>query len=376
MNVIKWILSIVVALVVIGVAIVLLGGTKFLQIKKMIDAGEGGGGMQATAVSFGEARQDRWEVAIDAIGSVTAVEGVMIRAEVAGVVEAITFTAGAEAEAGSLLVKLDHSIEQANLEQALADLDLAERTLRRNTDLFATRSVPEANLDAAKSQLAAAKARVASLEASLAKKTLRAPFSGRLGIRQISVGQYLTPGDPVVLLQSMDPVYVEFSLPQRELGRLTEGLEVRAHADAFPDTAFTGTLTAINPGIDPATRNVRLQATFENPAHELRPGMFVEVEVIMPEARTVTMIPASAVLYAPYGNRVYVVKEADDGFIAQQAIVRLGEARGDFVEILDGLEGNERIVVDGAFKLNEGSPVFSSDQGTVEPELDPTPANS
>ena len=222
-NLWKWLLSVFVALVVIVGTVLLLGGTKALQIKTMIDAGKSDGGPPPTAVTMGSAQTDTWEVVLPSIGSVTSVEGITVRPEVSGVITRIAFTAGAAVETGEVPIELDRSVEEANLEQAHAQLDLATRTLKRSEDLFATRSVAEADLDSARSQVAAATAQVASLEAVLAKKIVRAPFAGRLGIKEISLGQFVNPGDPIVALQSMDPVFVEFSLPQRELGRLSEG---------------------------------------------------------------------------------------------------------------------------------------------------------
>jgi membrane fusion protein, multidrug efflux system len=356
--------------------IMVLAGIKASQFMAMGAAGEAAG-PQPTTVAVGEVRADEWEVRMRSVGSVKAVEGITVRTEVAGLVEKIAFTPGRAVEARAVLVELDSSIERANLAQARAELDLAQRNLRRAEDLFATRSIPEADLDAARSQVAAVEARVASLEAQLAKKTIRAPFAGQLGIKQISVGQYLNPGEAVVLLQALDPVFVEFSLPQRELGRVREGLLVRARADAFPGDVFTGTLSAIAPEVDATSRNVRLQATFENPDRGLVSGLFVEVEVVMPERRAVKLIPSSSIVFAPYGDRVFVVSEGENGALTvSPTIVRLGEARGDFIEITEGLETGDRIVTAGAFKLREGAAIEVSDRGTVEPELEPTPANS
>lgn len=376
MKIWKLIFGLSLALNLVLITLIALAGTKASQFMAMGAAGEAAG-PQPTAVAVDEVREDEWEITLRSVGSVDSVEGVTVRAEVPGVVEAIAFAPGRAVEAGAVLVKLESSIERANLEQAYADLDLAERTLKRTQDLFGTRSVPEADLDAARSQLASAKGRVASLEATLAKKTIRAPFAGILGIKQISVGQYLNPGEAVVVLQSMDPVFVEFSMPQRELGKLEEGLAVRAQVDAYPDQVFEGTLTAVNPEVDPLTRNVRLQATFENPGKELRPGLYVDVQVVMPESRTVKMIPSSSIVFAPSGDSVFVVTDNEDGQpTVSPSIVRLGQTRGDYIEVIEGLEAGERIVTDGAFKLREGAVIQISDRGTVEPELDPTPANS
>lgn len=356
--------------------VIALAGIKAAQFKTM-GAASSAGGPPPITVSTGEVLEDEWEVKLHSIGSVDAVEGVTVRTEVAGVVEKILFAPGKAVEAGTVLVELESSIERANLEQAQAELDLAQRTLRRTSDLFSSRSVPESDFDAARSQVAAAEARVSALRAQLAKRTIRAPFAGVLGIKQISVGQYLVPGEPVVVLQSLDPVFVEFSLPQRDLDLIAQGLVVRAQADAFPGKTYTGEVTAIDPEVDPTTRNVRLQATFANADGALRPGLFVNVEVVMPKRRTVKMIPTSSIVFAPYGDRVFIVTEKEGGGLTvRPSVVRLGETQGDFIEILDGLDVGERIVTDGAFKLREGATIKVSDRGTVKPELEPTPANS
>lgn len=375
MKIWKWILSVIVALLVVGVIVAALALTKKDQIDTIIETFSGP--QPSTAVNVGTPILASWEVTIPAVGTVTSVEGINVSAETSGVIEKILFRAGSTVEQGDILVELDKATEQANLAQAKANLDLAEKNLARSEELFKTRSIAQAELDAARSQARAAEASVLSFESILEKKTIRAPFAGRLGVKQISIGQYVTPGNAIVVLQSVDPVFIEFTLAQRELGRLREGFTVRAKVDAYPDHIFTGRLTAISPEVDRATRNVLLQATFENADEYLRPGMFARVEVLMPDEREVLIVPIMAVHYSPTGNRIYIAEENASGqLVSQQTIVRLGETKGDFVEIIDGLSGSESIVVDGAFKLQDGTAIRATDRGTVKPQLDPTPENN
>jgi membrane fusion protein (multidrug efflux system) len=370
----KLFLAALAVLIVFGV----LAGVKAVQVKTMIEAGHAAG-PPPEAVDVGPVRVDTWETARRSIGSVSAVEGVIVRTEVAGVVERIRFEAGQRVEPGAILVELEASIERANLAQARADADLAHRSLKRAKELFESGTVSEADHDQAVARVAETEARVASLEATLAKKTIRAAFAGYLGIKQISVGQYLQPGYAVVALQALDRVLVDFSLPQRDLAAVAPGLAVRAVDDAAPDRPLLGTLAAIDPQIDLDTRNFRLQATFDNPGQRLRPGMFVSVELVLGDSRRVVAVPSTAVLYAPYGSTVFVVNEgAGEGtpLTVEQRIVRLGQAKGDFVEITEGLTGGERVVTAGAFKLRSGQAIVVSDRGTRPPSLAPTPADS
>lgn len=357
-----------------------LAGIKALQIATMVRAGQKAG-PPPTAVGVAPVRTETWESTLHSVGSVAAIEGTAVRTEVAGVVRKIAFEAGGRIAAGATLVELDRSVEEANLNQAKADADLARRTLTRARELFSSGTIAEADLDQAVSRMAEVEARGASLQATLDKKTIRAPFAGDLGVKRISVGQYLGPGDDVVSLQALDRVFVDFPLPQRDLARIERGLSVRAASDAHPTATFVGRVTAINPEIDPTTRNVWLQATFDNADRSLRSGMYVSVEVVLPQTRTVTVVPATAVLYAPYGDTVFVLNEAapgagSDALTVSQQIVRLGATRGDFVEVTAGLTGHERVVSAGAFKLRNGQSVVLSDLGTREPSEAPTPADS
>lgn len=375
MKILKIILSIVVAIILIAGIFIALALVKKDQIGTIITTFSGP--QPPTAVNIGRPTKNSWVVSIPAVGSATSVEGITVSPETPGIIEKILFQAGRTVEAGDILIELNRDIENANLAQAEANLDLAQKVLKRSEDLFKSRSIAQAELDSSRAQFSAANAAVLSLKSVVEQKTIRAPFSGRLGVKQVSIGQYLNPGDPIVVLQSIDPIFIEFSLPQRHLGRLAEGHTVKTKVDAYPDQEFTGILTAISPQIDRATRNILVQATFDNPDALLRPGMFTRVEVIMPGQREVVIIPIMAVHYSPTGNRIYLAEENQEGvLVSQQAIIRLGETKGDFVEIVDGLEGDEKIVVDGAFKLMDGTPIFQSDRGTVEPRLEPTPENN
>lgn len=368
-------LAVLVVLVIIGA----LAGVRTLQVRAMIDAGANFVPPPVT-VDVGTAETDTWERSLRSVGSVAPIDGVVVRAEVSGVIEEIAFTPGTRVAKGALLVRLDQTVEAANLRQAEADLALARRNNQRAQELFASQTVAESDLDSAAAAEAAADARMASLQATLAKKTIRAPFAGSLGIKRISLGQYVNPGDPLVDLQSLDPIYVEFSLPQREVPLLKPGLRVRATLDGVPEP-FLGRITAINPLVDEATRNLRLQATFSNSNGVLRVGMYVNVDVVLPETRTVVKVPATSILYAPFGNTVFTVTEQNgqDGsqqLIAQQQIVRLGDTEGDFVEIVEGLSAGQRIVSAGAFKLQNGQAIAVSELGTIPPSTAPTPPDS
>jgi len=219
-----------------------------------------------------------------------------------------------------------------------------------------------------------------TIRTTIDKKTIRAPFAGKLGIRLVNLGQYLDTGKPVVSLQSLSPVYAEFSLPQQELAKLKTGMRVRLATDAYPGKQFEGTLTAINPDLDSSTRSVGLQATFENPDQLLRPGMFARAEVLLPEEQNVMVIPATSVLSAPYGDSVYVVEastnSASPGLVVRQQFIRTGLSRGDFLSVLSGLKPGERVVSSGIFKLRNGMPVTENNATTPKAEEVPHPSDS
>lgn len=373
----KIILTAVGLLILVGA----LAGLKLLQFETMAAQGAKFVPPPET-VTTAEVKADRWQPTLTAIGSVAAVQGVTVSAETAGTVKTIAFESGATAKAGEVLVELDTAIEQAQLRSAAASADLARANLDRARDLRAKNMVSAADFDAAEAQAKQTLAQMDNLRAVLAKKTIRAPFAGRLGIRRVNLGQFLDNGAAIVSLQSLDPVYVDFALPQRYLAQLHPGMTVRVTTDAFPRQTFAGKLTAISPEVDSVTRNVRLQATLANPDSHLQPGMYVEVAVELPDTEPVLMIPATAVLYAPYGDSVFLIEEKKDektgaaDKVLNQKFVRLGPARGDFVVIASGLEAGQTVVGTGAFKLRNGMSVVVDNTLAPQPQLAPKPPNS
>lgn len=362
-------------LITLALIVLALGGAKAMQIFAMIEAAET---MEepAEAVATFTATQEQWEQLLPAIGSVAAVRGVMVSTDLPGVVRVIAFESGETVEEGDLLVKLDVSVEEADLQSAEASAELAQLNLKRAESLVAKRAGSQADLDLAKATAQQAEARIAALRATLERKTIRAPFSGRLGIRLVNLGQYLAAGDTVVSLQQLNPVFVDFTLPQRHLERIQKGLVTRVRTDADPDHMFTGSLTAINPDVDVRTRNIRLRAMLENQEERLRPGMFVRVELVLPEQEDVIAIPATAVQYSGYGNTVFVVEQEADAPIVRQRLVRLGPSRGDFIAVTEGLQAGEVVVTAGGFKLRNNMRVLINNEQAPQPQLEPRPSEA
>ncbi len=358
-----------------------LAGAKVFQFKTMFAAGASIVPPPET-VTTTEVRPDTWQPVLSAVGSVAAAQGVMLSAEEAGTVRHIAFESGAAVKTGDLLLQLDTSVEQAQLRSAAAAADLARANLARARDLRAKNMVSQADLETAEAQTKQADAQQDNIRAVIGKKTLRAPFAGRTGIRQVNLGQFVNTGDPIVTLQAVDPVHVDFFLPQQRLAQLSVGMTVQVATDAFPDQRFEGKLTVINPEVDTATRNVRLQATLDNPQGWLRPGMFVNVAAALPQLEKVLMIPATAVLYAPYGDSVFIIEEKKDektgavGKVLNQKFVHLGKTRGDFVVVTSGLEAGQTIVTTGVFKLRNGMAVVVNNQLAPDFQIAPKPANS
>lgn len=363
-------------LVIVGV----VAGVKALQIRHLIVSGDKGGPPPET-VSSVEVVTDRWEHTVETVGSIRAVRGADLSTESSGVITRLLFENGAEVEEGDLLVELDADLEQANLRSAEAEAQLARTVYERTSRLRANNTVPQSEMDAAESQLRKMNALVEQLRAAIRKKQITAPFSGRLGIREVNLGQFVNNGDKIVSLQSLDPIFVDFLLPQQLIAGVSPGQTVRVLTDVYPGRVFEGALTAINSEIDPVTRNIRLQATLKNPGGELRPGMFGRVILTLGMAEEVVRIPATAILRAPYGDSVFVLVEesGEDGekkTVAQQRFVRVGRTQGDFVAVTEGLKPGETIVSAGAFKLRNGSAVRVSNDLAPQPALQPTPPDS
>jgi membrane fusion protein (multidrug efflux system) len=361
-------MAIVGLLVLFGV----LGGIKGLQIERMIAQGKQGAPPPET-VTTARVTAQSWESVLTATGSLSAVQGVVVTAELTGKIVNIAFTPGALVRAGELLVQQDTASEAAQLRAAEATAALAKLNLERLGKLLAERTVAQSQFDNAEASYKQAVAQADAIRAAIGKKTIRAPFTGRLGVRLVNLGQVINEGQPIVSLQSLDPIYVDFALPQQHLRRLQPGLTVRVTTDALPGQTVEGRITTIDPQVDAATRNIRLQATVANRQEQLRPGMYVNVAVVLPARERVLAVPATAVLYAPYSDSVFVLEAAPaegggpPGHVVRQRIAQLGERRGDFVAVLSGVSEGDTVVSTGVFKLRNGQAVVVDN--TLAPEF-------
>ena len=371
--------GIVIAIALLVTICVFAFGIKALQIGKMMSTPQT---MPPTTVSSTSVKEEDWAPRLTAVGSVSAVQGAVVSAELAGVVSEINFENGGEAKKGEVLMKLDASQEEALLRSAEAEAQLAQTDLERSRDLAMKKVVSSAELDSAQSKFRRLNAVVDQVRSSIAKKTLIAPFDGQLGIRQVNVGQMINAGQQVVPLTSLDPVFADFALPQQYLGQLTAGLEVHVTTDAIPGRVFNGKLTAINSMVDSSTRNITLQATLDNSDHALRPGMFAKAEVMLPEKHKALVVPGSAISYAPFGDSVFVIEKKKDektgkeSQVIRQQFVRVGEGRGDLVAITQGLKAGETIVSTGVFKLRNGLTVTINNDLAPNPQVNPNPIDS
>ena len=370
----------------LGVAIGLLAailifvvGIKALQIGKMMSSPKM---LPVTTVTSAAVKEEDWAPRLSAVGSVSAAQGAVVSTELGGTVGEIRFENGAQAKKGDVLVRLDVSQEEALLRSAQAEAELARTDLERARDLVSKKVISKAEIDAAESKFNRLNAIVDQMHSNIAKKTIVAPFDGELGIRQVNVGQMINAGQQVVALTSLDRVYVDFALPEQNVSKLTKDLETSVRADALPGREFKGKLTAINSMVDPITRNVPLQATLENPDHAVRPGMFAKVDVMLPETKKTIVIPGSAVSYAPYGDSVFVIEKQKDPksghelLVLRQQFVRIGEVRGDFVAVTQGLKPGQEVVGTGVFKLRNGMAVTINNDLAPKPELNPMPADT
>lgn len=331
----------------------------------------------ASKVTAMKAELQDWQPKLNAVGGLRAVHGVDVTSEIAGLVREIRFTSGDEAAEGQLLVQLNADADLAQLRALEAAVDLARTVYERDKAQFAIQAVSQAVLDADAADLKSKEALASEQKAIIDKKTIRAPFAGRLGINAINLGQYVNPGDKIVTLQSLDPIYADFTLPQQQLARLKIGQSVTAVTDAWPGRDFTGTITAINPKVDPETRNIQIEATLANPKHLMLPGMYASVTVEAGQPVPYLTLPQTAVSYNPYGDSVYVVEEGKgpDGkpqFIARQTFVTVGETRGDQLSIVGGIKAGAMVITSGQLKLKNGSPVIIDN--SITPSNNPAPA--
>ncbi len=356
-----------------------IGAVKYRQISKGI-AQQKAFQMPPESVTTVVAKTEEWGSTIAAIGSVTAVQGVVVSADLPGLVEKIYFDSGKMVRAGEVLVQLDVRQEQAQLASAEAGLKLSQVNLDRMQSLNQQGIAAKADWDKLDAETKQAQAKIAEIKATIARKTIKAPFSGLLGIRQVNLGQYLAAGAPIVPLQSLDPIYVNFNVPQQQISHLKAGDEVRVTSEA--NGSFKGKITAVNSVIDEATRNIQIQATLSNPQGRLRPGMFVNTSTGVGTATKVIPLPASSINYAPYGDSVYVVEDMKDQKSGKtykgvrQQFVKLGPGKGDQVAILSGIKPGEEIVTSGVFKLRPNAAVQVNNKTVPSNNPAPRPEDS
>jgi membrane fusion protein (multidrug efflux system) len=314
-------------------------------------------GMKPAVVSTQTARQDDWQPTLPSVGTITPTRGVVISSELAGVIREIHFDSGQAVKADDLLVQFDAEVDIAEAEALAAESQLAVTTRDRLQRIVSSNLGSRSDLDEAQAQVDSTRARVAAKQATIRKKTVRAPFAGELGIRRINPGQYLAAGDPIIELVDLDPIYAEFTLPERYLSDLSVQQEVLVTVAAWPGREFPGKISAISPNIEKASRSVQIRAIFENPEKLLHPGMFAEVHTLLPEKGSVLTIPERAVSYNPYGNAVFVVQSDQGNSTANRVQVTTGLVTGGRIEILSGLKVGDEVVTDGHHKLRNGQPV-------------------
>ena len=353
------------AVVLVFLALVFGGvfGWKYLQMRNQEAANVG---PLPTVVSTRLVTSERWQPALEAIGSITPMRGVVVAAEVPGIVRKIYFDSGQHVDQGELLVELDVEVDRAELDALQADRRLAEITRNRVAQIVSDNLGPRSELDEAQAHLDRTEAEIAAKQAMIRKKSIRTPFAGELGIRIINPGQYLAPGDEIVQLVGLDPIYAEYSLPERYLSELHVGQEITVRVQAYPETLFEGSIYAISPSIQTASRSVRIRALIENPDGRLRPGMFAEVDTLLDERDRVLTLPERAVTYNPYGESVFVVNEADGRKTVALTQIKTGQVRDGRVEIVSGLDEGAEIVSDGHNKLRNGQAI--SVDNTVDPD--------
>ena len=363
-------------LVLFGVVLGGLFGFKVFVNGKIKEAMAGMANTPQT-VSAAKAESSDWQPTIDAVGSLRAVRGADLSLEVSGVVEEILFQSGDEVQAGQILLRLRAEDEIAKLQSLEATAQLAQITYDRDVQLFKAQAISQAVVDNDEANLRNFKAQVAQQKAIVDKKTLRAPFAGKLGLRQVDLGQFLSAGTVIATLQSLDPIFVDFLLPQQAVAQLAVGAKVEAKVDAFPDRMFTGKITAINPKIETASRNIQVRATLPNADQKLLPGMFATVQLETGAAQRLITLPQTAVSYNPYGSLVYLVDDKGKGadgkpqLTARQVFVTTGATRGDQVAILKGVAEGDMVVTSGQIKLRNGVPVIVDNR--VVPKNDPDP---
>ncbi|HWY72037.1 MAG TPA: efflux RND transporter periplasmic adaptor subunit [Burkholderiaceae bacterium] len=353
------------------------------MLKKMLEGG--GGGIPPATVSTMKAQMQDWQDAVGAVGSLRAVRGVDVSTEIAGLVRRVNIVSGADVAPGAVLVELNSDAERAQVETLKVAVELATTTLNRDREQLTVQAVSQATIDNDEADLRSKKAQLAQMQATLEKKTILAPFAGRLGISTIAPGQYLNAGDKIVSLQAIDPIYVDFFLPQQQISRITRKETVIVTTDAWPGREFNGKVSALNSTIDSTTRNIQVEATIVNPDRALLPGMYAKVNVQVGGVQRFITLPQAAVTYNPYGAAVYLAQPADaaksggaansdaaPSLVASQTFVTLGPTRGDQVAIVKGIKEGDTVVTSGQMKLlRPGTPLIVNN--SVVPRNDPNP---
>ena len=365
-------------ILMLTVTLALVAGLGFVKFQQIQTAIAQGAAFQPPpeAVTTIVAQQEEWPAMLSAIGTLAAVQGVTVSADLPGTVDRILFDSGQGVNAGQLLAVLDTRQERAQLAAIEAQRELARVTYDRMQGLVNEKVISTAEFDRATAEFNQTDARVDEIRAVIERKTIRAPFSGILGIRQVNLGQYLAGGDPLVTLQSLNPIYVNFGVPQQSAGQIVVGRTVRLTTDSGTAGKWEARVTAIDSLVDETTRNVQVQATLANPGGRLRPGMFVQAEVPLGPSEKVIALPASAISYAPYGDSVFVVAEMQgaDGKPfrgVRQQFVKPGGTRGDQVAVRSGINPGDEVVTSGVFKLRNGAAVLVNN--SVQPGNDPAP---
>jgi membrane fusion protein (multidrug efflux system) len=360
------------------VMIVIIAGLGFVKFQQIQTAIAQGASFQPPpeAVTTIVAQQVEWPETLNAIGSVAAVQGVIVSADLSGTVDRVAFESGRAVRQGDVLVELDTRQERAQLAAAEAQRDLARTNFDRMQGLLKDNVISRAEFDSATADNKQTEARAGEIRAAIQRKRITAPFSGILGIRQVNVGQYLSSGDPIVQLQSLNPIYVNFDVPQQATSQMRTGRDVRITTDDLVGVEFTGRITAIDSVVNSETRNIQVQATLANPEGRLRPGMFVQAQVVLGSGRSVIALPATAISYAPYGDSVYVVSnlkgpngESYRG--VRQQFVKVEGTRGDQVGVVSGVKAGDEVVTSGVFKLRNAAAVLVNNK--VQPANNPAP---
>lgn len=346
----------VIVIILLGVVLGGIFGYKFYQFGQMKE--KMSQPQPPTAISATDAKVERWTPSIKAVGSIEAVNGVQVANEVPGVIQSIEFESGDTVKEGDILIRLNSEIDEAALRTRRAEAQLAQQEFKRVSDLLPKRAVSQSQYDEAKANYDAARARVNEAEAQLGKKVIRAPFDGRLGIRTVDQGEYIPTGTPIVEVNMLDPIYVDYTLSEKNLPKVATGYPVVATVAAVPDMAFNGKVSAINTSVNPQTRTVRIRATLSNPDNLLRPGMFATIQTEQPDQEEVVTVPRTAISYNTYGDFVFAVEKNDNGdLVVKRRTVTTGQTRDGRVAVLSGLEAGETVVSKGLLRLRAGQKV-------------------